>query len=208
MQTLTVPLRIHRRSGADRRRRLAGAPIRHQPPRRQHQSRTDAAAGRDRRRRRGWPPAAGAGPARQCRTSADDRRPDRHRGGTQYRARDARRAIRCRRGLRSAASSRPGSPRCPMPAWSDGEAARSDASADIFDHGEPQMPEPPPRPARPSFADEVRRPAAPPMPERRSDPLAGFAPEPLGGRQESRPESRPNRGPIRSSPRLDPRPSP
>ena len=40
--------------------------------------------------------------------------------------------------------------------------------ADIFDHAEPQMPEPPPRPARPSFADEVRRPAPPPCraPER------------------------------------------
>src|ERR1700752_4916386 len=41
--------------------------------------------------------------------------------------------------------------------------------ADIFDHAEPQMPEPPPRPARPSFADEARR-MVPPLPERRSDP--------------------------------------
>src|SRR3979409_599568 len=32
--------------------------------------------------------------------------------------------------------------------WSDGDAAP--------DHAEPAMPEPPPRPARPSFADEVR----------------------------------------------------
>src|SRR3982074_1456603 len=42
----------------------------------------------------------------------------------------------------------------PLPAaagWSDGDA---------LDHPEPQMPEPPPRPARPSFADEIRRPAA------------------------------------------------
>jgi len=36
---------------------------------------------------------------------------------------------------------------------SDGDGSRSDA----FDHTEPQMPEPPPRPARPSFADELRR---------------------------------------------------
>ena len=53
----------------------------------------------------------------------------------------------------------------PLPdtAWSE-EAARSDArSTEGFDHhAEPQMPEPPPRPARPSFADEIRRPAPPP----------------------------------------------
>jgi flagellar protein FliO/FliZ len=78
--------------------------------------------------------------------------------------------------------------------WND-EAARSDLrSADAFEHhGEPQMPEPPPRPARPSFADEVRRPSPPPMPERRSDPLAGFAPEPMGSRAEPRPEPAPPR---------------
>ena len=72
--------------------------------------------------------------------------------------------------------------------------------AEIFDHAEPQMPEPPPRPARPSFADEVRRPA-PALPERRnerSDPLTGFMPEPLGGRPE----------PLRSEPRPEPRPEP
>ena len=70
----------------------------------------------------------------------------------------------------------------PLPdsSWNDGDGSR----ADIFDHPEPQMPEPPPRPARPSFVDEVRRPA-PALSERRSDPLAGFTPEPLGGgRQE------------------------
>jgi len=78
--------------------------------------------------------------------------------------------------------------------WSDGDGARADA----FDHAEPQLPEPPPRPARPSFVDEVRR-TAPPLPERaqersserRSDPLlAGFTPEPLSPRAESRPEPR------------------
>ena len=77
----------------------------------------------------------------------------------------------------------------PLPdaAWSE-EAARSDSrSADAFDHPEPQMPEPPPRPARPSFADEIRRPAPPPMPERRSDPLTGFAPESISGRPEPAP---------------------
>src|SRR5215207_8549998 len=70
---------------------------------------------------------------------------------------------------------------------------------DSHDHGEPQMPEPPPRPARPAFADEVRRPAPPPMPERRperadrSDPLAGFTPEPLAPRAEPRPDPVPPR---------------
>jgi flagellar protein FliO/FliZ len=107
------------------------------------------------------------------------------------------------------AAAEPPPPRvAPLPdaGWTDGDGQRADA----FDHVEPQMPEPPPRPARPSFADEVRRPA-PALSERRSesmrseplrseslrsepsrgeplrneplrsDPLAGFAPEPLGG---------------------------
>jgi flagellar protein FliO/FliZ len=64
-------------------------------------------------------------------------------------------------------------PRVALPdagSWSDGDAAA--------DHPEPAMPEPPPRPSRPAFADEVRRPAPAP-PDRRSDPLAGFTPEPM-----------------------------
>jgi flagellar protein FliO/FliZ len=68
--------------------------------------------------------------------------------------------------------------------WSDDGA---------FDHAEPQMPEPPPRPVRPAFADEVRRPAPPPIAERRNDPLAGFAPEPMGSRPEPRPDPIPPR---------------
>jgi hypothetical protein len=70
-----------------------------------------------------------------------------------------------------------------------------------FDHAEPQMPEPPPRPTRASFADEVRRPSPPPMAERRPDPrndqrndsLAGFAPEPMASRPEPRPDPAPPR---------------
>jgi flagellar protein FliO/FliZ len=87
--------------------------------------------------------------------------------------------------------------------WSDADSPRSDA----FDHAEPQMPEPPPRPMRPSFADEVRRPA----PERRSDrtdPLAGFSagftPEPLSGRPEPRPELRGEPMPSRVTSRNEP----
>ena len=84
----------------------------------------------------------------------------------------------------------------PLPdtAW-EGEPVR----AETFDHVEPVMPEPPPRPPRPSFADEARRrapmPPPPPPMERPSDPLAGFAPEPLGGRSEPRAEPLPPRMP-------------
>ena len=81
--------------------------------------------------------------------------------------------------------------------WADGDGSRSDA----FGHTEPQMPEPPPRPVRPSFADEVRRPAPA---ERRSDPLAGFTPEPLGGRPEPRPELRGEPMPSRVTSRNEP----
>jgi hypothetical protein len=92
----------------------------------------------------------------------------------------------------------------PLPdaAWgAELDAAKSDG----FDHAEPAMPEPPPRPVRPPFADEARRPA--PVERRgeplrepsrseplRSDPLTGFAPEPLARpepRSEPRPESMP-----------------
>ena len=71
------------------------------------------------------------------------------------------------------------------------DANWSDDSA--FDHAEPQMPEPPPRPVRPAFADEVRRPAPPPIAERRNDPLAGFTPEPMGRGAEPRPDPVPSR---------------
>jgi hypothetical protein len=78
--------------------------------------------------------------------------------------------------------------------WSD-----ADSRSDGFDHAEPQMPEPPPRPARPSFADEVRRPAPPP--ERRSDPLlAGFSPESIAARSELRNEPR---NEVRAEPRVE-----
>lgn len=93
----------------------------------------------------------------------------------------------------------------PMPdagGWAD-EAPRPE----LLDHPEPHMPEPPPRPARPSFADEARRPA-PALAERRSEPpLAGFTPEPLAPRpeREPRPEPVPPRV-ARSEPPLMPRP--
>src|SRR5262245_50285076 len=67
--------------------------------------------------------------------------------------------------------------------WPEPEAARTE------EHVPLQMPEPPPRQARPAFVDELRRPP-PVMPERRSDPLSGFAQEPLNLRPEPRPEPR------------------
>lgn len=93
----------------------------------------------------------------------------------------------------------------PMPdagGWAD-EAPRPE----LLDHPEPQMPEPPPRPVRPSFADEVRRPA-PALAERRTEPsLPGFPPEPIAPRpeREQRPEPLPPRI-ARSEPPLMPRP--
>lgn len=76
--------------------------------------------------------------------------------------------------------------------WTESDSPRSDP----LDHPEPQMPEPP-RPVRPPVADAVRRPAAA---ERRSDPLAGFTPEPM-----SRTDIRGTR-PARSEPAMPPRP--
>jgi flagellar protein FliO/FliZ len=89
-------------------------------------------------------------------------------------------------------------PRVALPdagTWSDSDAAP--------DHPEPAMPEPPPRPSRPSFADEVRRPA-PALSERRTDPLAGFTPEPMS-RTDIR-EPAPSRAAARSEP-IIPRPA-
>jgi hypothetical protein len=90
----------------------------------------------------------------------------------------------------------------PLPdaVWSE-EAAKAEArSTEAFDHAEPQMPEPPPRPSRPVFADELRRPAPPPMQERRSDPLTGFSPESLGARAEPSPPRLPRAEPMMPRP--------
>jgi flagellar protein FliO/FliZ len=85
------------------------------------------------------------------------------------------------------------------PNWTDSDS----------DHAEPQMPEPPPppsRPLRPSFADDLRRPA-PAAAERRSD-LTGFTPEPLSGRAEPHSESMPLRMPSRNEPMMPRMPRP
>src|SRR3954468_2664158 len=51
----------------------------------------------------------------------------------------------------------------PLPDAGAGWAEEGRLSAP-FDHPDPQMPEPPLRPARPSFADEMRRPGPPQIP--------------------------------------------
>ncbi|HLI99325.1 MAG TPA: flagellar biosynthetic protein FliO [Bradyrhizobium sp.] len=100
---------------------------------------------------------------------------------------------------RSAVASPEMPPRiAPLPepnGWADTEGPRA---AEPLEHIEPQMPEP--RPARASFAEEARR-AAPERRPERGDPLAGFAPEPMGGRPDIRPEPAP-RMPTRSEPLL------
>jgi flagellar protein FliO/FliZ len=85
--------------------------------------------------------------------------------------------------------------------WSDGDGAR----VEPFEHGEPQMPEPPPRPARPAFGEEARRPAR----AERGDPLTGFTPEPMGGRPEpvpSAPPRMPRGEPMQRGEPMMPRP--
>jgi flagellar protein FliO/FliZ len=108
------------------------------------------------------------------------------------------RATSARDQMRSALGAEPAPRIAPLPdtGWTDGEGSRSDA----FDHAEPQMHEPSPRPVRPSFADEIRRPA---LSDRRSDPLAGFTPESLG-RPEPRPELRGEPMPSRVTARNEP----
>ncbi|ABE38928.1 conserved hypothetical protein [Rhodopseudomonas palustris BisB5] len=126
---------------------------------------------------------------------------------------------------REQAAQRPGLGVEPRLAPADWEAEGATESP------EPQTPELPPRPSRPSFADEARRPAPPPMPQRRTtefpgnDPFAGLIPEPMtrpepmprselpiarpDPRSEPRPELRPEpRAESRPEPRMDPAPRP
>jgi hypothetical protein len=89
-------------------------------------------------------------------------------------------------------------PRAPLPPaaeWADSEPMRPEP----LEHDEPvPLPEPPPRPVRPAFAEEMRR---APQPERRTDPLAGFSPEPMG-----RPEPALREAPPRAMQRAEPPP--
>ena len=129
------------------------------------------------------------------------------------RASQAREQLPQRTGLPPAPASPEASRIVPLPdtAWNEAEAVRAEARDQH--HEPPLMPEPPPRPVRPSFADELRRPVPQPVERRSSEPLTGFAPEPLGGRPEPRPELRPEPRPelrpeSRPEPRMEPRPEP
>jgi len=115
------------------------------------------------------------------------------------------RATRETMGQRPAAGEPP-SRISPLPdSWNDGESFRPEA----LDLPEPSLPEPPPRPSRPAFTEELRRPAVP-LPERRperaerADPLASFSPEPLAPRAEPRPELRPEPTIPRTNARTEP----
>ena len=97
----------------------------------------------------------------------------------------------------AAPNCRRGSRRCPMPAAGPTAMPRAESSGTA-------MPEPPPRPSRPSFADEVRRPA-PALSERRSDPVGRFHAEPMS-RTDIREPAPPRAAAARSEP-IIPRPS-
>ena len=93
-------------------------------------------------------------------------------------------------------------PRAPLPpvaeqGWTESEPFR----VEPLEHDEPVvLPEPPPRPARPAFAEDMRR---PPPPERRADPIAGFSPEPMTRPEPPMREAPP---PPRAVPRAEPPP--
>ena len=94
---------------------------------------------------------------------------------------------RWRRGRRSPPSSRRVSRRCPTPPGTTRCEAAQDRRRTVRSMPNRKCPSRRRARSRPSFADEIRRPAPPPMPERRSDPLAGFSPESLRRRAPSRP---------------------
>jgi flagellar protein FliO/FliZ len=75
------------------------------------------------------------------------------------------------------------------------------ADSDATDHAELHLPEPPPRPARPSFVEEPRRPM-PSLPDRRQDTPPGFMPEALT-RPEPRLDTRSEPLPPRAMPRSE-----
>jgi flagellar protein FliO/FliZ len=90
-------------------------------------------------------------------------------------------------------------PRAPLPPAAEQAWESEPFRIEPLEHDEPvPLPEPPARPARPAFAEDMRR---PPQAERRPDPIAGFAPEPM-----TRPEPVLREVPTRAAPRAEPPP--
>lgn len=87
-------------------------------------------------------------------------------------------------------------PRTPLPPAAEQAWESEPFRIEPLEHDEP-LPEPPPRPARPAFAEDMRR---APQAERRPDPIAGIAPEPM-----TRQEPAMREGP-RAIPRAEPPP--
>lgn len=85
--------------------------------------------------------------------------------------------------------------------WSDNEAAH----ADPFEHREPPMAEPAPRPARGPYSEEPRRPPVMPLPDRHSpDTIPSFTSEPMIRPEPSlRPEPNLRSEPTRAIPRSE-----
>ena len=83
----------------------------------------------------------------------------------------------------------------PDAGWSDSEVPH----ADPFEHREPPMAEPQPRPPRVPYSDDTRRPPVAPLPDRHSpDTIPNFAPEPM-----IRPEPSLRSEPPRAIPRSE-----
>lgn len=94
-------------------------------------------------------------------------------------------------------------PRAPLPPaaeqWSESEPLRPEP----LEHDEPApLPEPPHRPTRPAFAEDMRR---PPAAERR-EPLAGFSPEPMVRSEPAMREPNLREPAPRAMPRAEPPP--
>jgi hypothetical protein len=89
----------------------------------------------------------------------------------------------------------------PDTGWSDSEAPH----ADPFEHREPTLQEPPPRPSRGPYADDARRPPVMPLPDRHSpDTIPSFTPEPMIRPEPSlRPEPTLRADPPRAIPRSE-----
>lgn len=89
----------------------------------------------------------------------------------------------------------------PDTGWSDSEAPH----ADPFEHREPTLQEPPPRPSRGPYADDARRPPVMPLPDRHSpDTIPSFTPEPMIRPEPSlRPEPALRADPPRAIPRSE-----